>query len=66
MICDLYAVIDHHGDTSSNFVADLLFVLPPRGHALHNLAVWQECYISRLTSVCGVGYPNNKGPEDER
>ena len=33
--CDLYAVIDRHGDTGSDFVADLVSVLPPRGHAFH-------------------------------
>jgi hypothetical protein len=47
MICDLYAVIDRHGDTSSDFVADLVTVLPPRGHGLHNLAIWEETYVSR-------------------
>jgi hypothetical protein len=31
----LYAVIDRHGDTGSDFVADLVSVLPPRGHAFH-------------------------------
>jgi len=47
MICDLYAVIDTHGDHSSDFVGALVTVLPPRGHVLHNLAVWQMNYVTR-------------------
>ncbi len=46
MVCDLYAVIDEHGDTSSDFVADLVSVLPPRGHAFHNLVTQQRFYRS--------------------
>jgi hypothetical protein len=48
MICDLYAVIDRSGDTSSDLVADLVTVLPPRGHAFHKLAVLEMTYHSRL------------------
>jgi hypothetical protein len=47
MICDLYGVIDCHGDTSSDFVADLVTVLPPRGHMFHKLGVWEQTYRSR-------------------
>ncbi|MGV0805829.1 hypothetical protein [Mycolicibacterium setense] len=46
MICDLYKAIDRHGDTGSDFVADLVSVLPPRGHGMHNLAIWHEHYHS--------------------
>jgi hypothetical protein len=47
LICDLYAVIDKH-DYAQDFVADLVTVLPPRGHGLHNLAVLEQFYRSRL------------------
>ncbi|WP_158087241.1 hypothetical protein [Mycobacterium aquaticum] len=48
MICDLYAVIDSHGDISSDFVAELVTVLPPRGHAFHKLGIAEQHYVSRL------------------
>ncbi len=46
MICDLYAVIDHHEDPrqTSDYGADLVSVLPPRAHALHDLAILQQHY----------------------
>lgn len=50
MICDLYAVIDEYGDPGSDFVADLVTVLPPRGHAFHNLAIQQQHYRTRKLS----------------
>lgn len=58
MICDLYAAIDaeldpdnmygSHGlDRVAGLVADLVHILPPRGHAFHNLAIWQRTYTTR-------------------
>lgn len=38
MICNLYTVIDRHGDASSDLVAELVSALPPRGHAFHTPA----------------------------
>lgn len=46
MICDLYAVIDHYGDSSSDFVGNLVTVLPPRAHVFHKLGIIQEHYRS--------------------
>lgn len=50
MICDLYAVIDQHGDDGSDFVADLVSTLPPRGHGFHNLMILAGTYRSRRTA----------------
>jgi hypothetical protein len=47
MICDLYEVIDRHGDPSSDFVADLVSVMPPRSHAFHKLGILERYYRSR-------------------
>jgi hypothetical protein len=50
MICDLYAAIDRREkgwDAVDDLVAELVTILPPRGHALHNLAIWQQNYRSR-------------------
>lgn len=44
MICDLYSVIDKHGEPSSDFVVDLVSVLPPRGHAFHKLDTLERTY----------------------
>lgn len=53
MVCDLYAVIDRnlsfggHFDeraVASDFAADLVSVLPPRGHAFHDLTILQRTY----------------------
>jgi hypothetical protein len=44
MVCDLYKVIDDRGDLGSGFVAGLVTVLPPRGHAFHNLAILGQTY----------------------
>lgn len=46
MICDLYGAIDKHGDVSSDFVAALVTILPPRAHRFHDLAVWERVYGS--------------------
>jgi hypothetical protein len=51
MICDLYSVIDRQGDTGSDFVADLVTVLPPRGHGFHNLVLVEANYVSRLSRL---------------
>lgn len=50
MICDLYKVIDKQLSFSdpdriaADIAADLVTVLPPRGHALHNLQILQRYY----------------------
>lgn len=49
MICDLYGVIDEHGDTGSDFVAGLVSVLPPRGHAFHGMEILGRTYRTPLT-----------------
>jgi hypothetical protein len=56
MICDLYAVIDRHltdsgTDAIADYTADLVTVLPPRGHAFHKLAIWEQRYVSRLADL---------------
>jgi hypothetical protein len=51
MICDLYRVIDQHLKNESeswpfksDFAADLVTVLPPRGHGFHNLSILEGTY----------------------
>lgn len=54
MICDLYAVIDrnlameklHGGTLVVNMVSELVSVLPPRGHGMHKLSLWEAYYTS--------------------
>lgn len=52
-ICDIYEVFDrwladgdgyHH--EAADLIAELVDILPPRGHQLHDLAVWQTMYRS--------------------
>jgi hypothetical protein len=49
-ICDIYEAFDRHlnggVDPVADLVADLVSILPPRGHAFHDLAVWQTMYRS--------------------
>jgi hypothetical protein len=53
MICDLYAVIDKQLSFSdpehiaAEFAADIVTVLPPRGHGFHDLAILQQHYRTR-------------------
>lgn len=53
MICDLYKVIDKQLSFSDpekiagDFAADLVTVLPPRGHAFHKLGILEQHYRSR-------------------
>jgi hypothetical protein len=52
MICDLYKVIDRHltpsgVDPIADYTADLVSVLPPRGHAFHKLGILEQHYRSR-------------------
>jgi hypothetical protein len=52
MICDLYAVFDKHladdRDEVADVVADLVTVLPPRGHGFHHLAILEQHYRTRI------------------
>jgi hypothetical protein len=61
MICDAYAVIDKHladnsgVDAVADLVADLVSVLPPRGHGMHQLGHWEQTYRSPvLLSALGI------------
>jgi hypothetical protein len=53
MICDLYRAIDKHYTTGTgpvgDLVADIVTILPPRGHAFHDLATWQQVYGSPVS-----------------
>lgn len=58
MICDLYAIFDRHladntggSDATAavaDLAADLVTVLPPRGHAFHKLGILEQHYTSRV------------------
>lgn len=52
MICDLYKIIDQNltdypdSEEVRDVIAELVTVLPPRGHGMHDLARWQEAYTT--------------------
>lgn len=54
MICDVYKVVDRHlADRSGGIedveeaIADVVSVLPPRGHVFHKLGIWERTYRSK-------------------